>query len=539
MRSLDIVFPGRAGRGRRVRRTTARSGRGPVRRADVPGQHRHGELLPRRRVRPGHVLGGVGPVPVRARLQHDLAGRGRRPGCRWPASRATGSRRDAAQLGLRRGRRLTASPCRTASPTSRRAGPRSPAPPSSASGERSSSSARASPSSGWVSSGSSSSSTCASAAHAASSRSTPCRAGSPRPSPAVPPTTVASDVDSARDVDPRHHRGRHGRRRVRHHRAPGRARPDHAPGAPLGRVILLGDTPTPSRQQLGPRIVADSVSVLGVHASAAPRGPRPSAIRGRWRRWPSCSSTSSCPGRMDVDCACVPPVHARPGGRCLRGAAPGPVGLPRGLPRLVGRGRVTALPACAGASSAPPGSRRRSCRRSPGPSTARSSPSPAAPWAAPEDRPRLSGSPTAYGSYDELLADPAIDAVYIPLPNFLHREWVLAAVAAGKHVLCEKPMAITAAEAQEMVDAAARGRRRAGRGLHVRPPPPLRPAARDRAVRRDRPGPQRSRERSRSTRATSPTSRSSPGDPAAAPSTTWAATWCTPRGRCSGSSRWR
>ena len=44
--------------------------------------------------------------------------------------------------------------------------------------------------------------------------------------------------------------------------------------------------------------------------------------------------------------------------------------------------------------------------------------------------------------------------MYIPLPNFLHREWVLAAVAAGKHVLCEKPLAITADEAQEMVDAA-------------------------------------------------------------------------------------
>ena len=67
---------------------------------------------------------------------------------------------------------------------------------------------------------------------------------------------------------------------------------------------------------------------------------------------------------------------------------------------------------------------------------------------------RLLGIPNAYGSYGELLADPAIDVVYIPLPNFLHREWVLAAVAAGKHVLCEKPLAITEHEAQEMVDAA-------------------------------------------------------------------------------------
>jgi len=70
------------------------------------------------------------------------------------------------------------------------------------------------------------------------------------------------------------------------------------------------------------------------------------------------------------------------------------------------------------------------------------------------DKADLLGVGTAYGSYEELLADPAIDAVYVPLPNFLHREWVLAAVAAGKHVLCEKPLAITADQAQEMVDAA-------------------------------------------------------------------------------------
>jgi predicted dehydrogenase len=64
------------------------------------------------------------------------------------------------------------------------------------------------------------------------------------------------------------------------------------------------------------------------------------------------------------------------------------------------------------------------------------------------------GIPRTHGSYEALLADPDVDAVYIPLPNHLHAEWAIAAMRAGKPVLCEKPLAMTADEAQRMVDVA-------------------------------------------------------------------------------------
>jgi predicted dehydrogenase len=60
--------------------------------------------------------------------------------------------------------------------------------------------------------------------------------------------------------------------------------------------------------------------------------------------------------------------------------------------------------------------------------------------------------PTAYGSYEELLADPNIDAIYNPLPNQFHVPWTIKAAEAGKHVLCEKPISLSAAEAKTLIE---------------------------------------------------------------------------------------
>lgn len=78
------------------------------------------------------------------------------------------------------------------------------------------------------------------------------------------------------------------------------------------------------------------------------------------------------------------------------------------------------------------------------------------------------GIPRAYGSYEELLADPEIDAIYNPLPNQLHVPWTIKAAEAGKHVLCEKPLSLTVAEARTLLDVRARTGVKIGEAFMIR-----------------------------------------------------------------------
>ena len=81
------------------------------------------------------------------------------------------------------------------------------------------------------------------------------------------------------------------------------------------------------------------------------------------------------------------------------------------------------------------------------------------------------GIAKAYGSYEELLRDPEIEAVYNPLPNQLHVPWTLKAVEAGKHVLCEKPLSLNAEEARALLAARDRTGVKIGEAFMVRTHP--------------------------------------------------------------------
>jgi predicted dehydrogenase len=88
-----------------------------------------------------------------------------------------------------------------------------------------------------------------------------------------------------------------------------------------------------------------------------------------------------------------------------------------------------------------------------------------------EEAARQLGIPKAYGSYEELLADQEIEAVYNPLPNHLHVPWSSKAAEAGKHVLCEKPLSLTVAEARTLLAVRERSRVKIGEAFMVKTHP--------------------------------------------------------------------
>ncbi|MGA2727384.1 MAG: Gfo/Idh/MocA family oxidoreductase [Terracidiphilus sp.] len=81
------------------------------------------------------------------------------------------------------------------------------------------------------------------------------------------------------------------------------------------------------------------------------------------------------------------------------------------------------------------------------------------------------GIPTAYGSYEELIADPRVDAIYNPLPNQFHVPWTIKAAEAGKHVLCEKPISLTVAEAESLLRVRERTSVKIGEAFMIRSHP--------------------------------------------------------------------